>query len=230
MKKIKLPLQAILFDLDGTLLDSVSIIMKASKKVLNDMNLEFNADIIRSKIGIPLHVQAIDLAGKRSEEFIERYRVVYREYQGNNHSLFPNTLEMLTELKKIKYVLGVVTSKVAVSAKRSLKALGIYEYFDIVVSADDVDNPKPHPEPLFKALDMLELKSDNVIFVGDSFFDIDCAKFANIVFLGVSWGARSADELKSYGADFVVNNWSEVISIINKIKIEPEEPSLNVIS
>ncbi|MFQ3548370.1 MAG: HAD-IA family hydrolase [Armatimonadota bacterium] len=226
----KLPLKAVLFDLDGTLLDSVSIIMRASERVLNDMNIEFVPEQIRSRIGIPLHVQAVDLAKDRSEEFIERYRHIYRAYQGENQVMFADTEKMLEELKKRGYILGVVTSKVAVSAKRSLVALGICDYFDIIISADDVDNPKPHPEPLIKALEILGLENNEAVYVGDSYFDIDCAKSANVTFIGVDWGARSFEELISYDADYVIKTWNEMLSIFDSMKIEPEDLNIKSVS
>jgi HAD superfamily hydrolase (TIGR01509 family) len=203
--------KAILFDLDGTLLDSVSAILLANELIFKEMDSEYDEPLIRSLIGIPLEVQADILMKGREKEYITGYRRLYWQHQNKSIDLFPGTSQMLDELKNRGYLTGVVTSKAGIEVLKVLDSTGIADKFDLIISADDVENPKPHPEPLLKAIEALNVSADEALYVGDSFFDADSAIAANIKPVGVSWGARTKEDMASKCNEAVFDTWQDFL-------------------
>lgn len=204
--------RAILFDLDGTLLDSVPIILEAAGEVCGAMGLDFDEADFRKTIGIPLRVQALRWAGSRAEEFRDRYRALYRKLQEERAVLFPGTAEMLADIKARGCLTGVVTSKSTWATQRALERTGISAYFDTVITADDVVHHKPRPDPILKALEGLGLQSKEALYVGDSMFDVEAAQAAGVEVVGVSWGARSRDDLLLQCPNGVFDTWHGFLS------------------
>ena len=207
--------KAVLFDLDGTLLNSVPVILKTAKEVFLAMGIPHDASELRNTIGIPLRVQAKMFAGERSHEFIELYRTFYRGHLGEDSHLFPHTLDMLNALKSDGYSTALVTSKSARSAIGAIEATGMTGKFDVIVTADDVGHPKPSAEPILKALKALELRPEEAIYVGDSMFDVDAAQRAAVTMVAVSWGARSKEDLLLECPERVFDSWQEFLDWID---------------
>lgn len=203
--------KAILFDLDGTLLNSVPVIIKTATEVFQAMGIDRDGDDLRNTIGIPLQVQAKMFAGERAVEFIELYREFYRKRMGQDTHLFPGTLEMLETLKAREFYTALVTSKTARSAIGAIETTGMTGMFNVIVTADDVQHPKPNPEPLLKALIALDLNPGDAIYVGDSMFDIDAAQRASVTMAAVSWGARSREDLLQQCPDRVFDTWPDFL-------------------
>lgn len=206
--------KAALFDLDGTLLDSVPIILMAARKTFEIMELPFDEHEVRVSIGIPLSVQARDWAGPRATEFEDRYRTLYRHHQYQDLRLFPGTIEMLSGLKASGVLTGIVTSKAAQGTAHTLERTGMGRLFDAVISAEDAARPKPHPDPILKALEMLGVPPSSAIYVGDSAFDIDCARSAGVVPAAMTWGARTRDELLPLCPGHVFDTWPEFVACL----------------
>lgn len=204
-------LKAILFDLDGTLLDSVSTILESNRVVCTSMGISYDEDVWRTLIGIPLEVQANKLLPGRELEYMDNYKRVYRERQDPEIRLFPGTVSMLDALRLQGYRTAVVTSKNARGTHRVMQLTELATKFDAIITADDVERAKPHPEPILKALDMLSVKSHEAIYVGDSFFDVDSSQRAKVDCVAVSWGARSKDELLLMCPKAVVDSWQEFL-------------------
>ena len=209
-------IKAVLFDLDGTLLDSVPAILLANKEVCSLMKLPYDEIRWRNYIGIPLTVQALKYAGDRASEFIDNYRIVYRKYQSEDTRLFPSTLTMLDKIKSNGYLTALVTSKSARATQDAIQRTGMIGKFDTIITADDVQNYKPHPEPLLKALDALAIKPEDAIYVGDSLFDIDTAQKAEVAMVCVSWGARSKDDLLLMCPNGVFDSWPEFLGWLDE--------------
>ena len=203
---------AVLFDLDGTLLDSVSTIIIAARIVYEKMNIPFVEKDVRRLIGIPLKDQARMIAGNRASEFIDLYRDVYRSLPDTG--LFDGTIETLECLRNSNYRLSVVTSKVRKSAMRTLDATGLTRLFECIITADDVSRPKPNSEPVLKALKLMDISADQALFVGDSIHDIKCAHSADVKITAVSWGAMSAEDLSQAKADWVFDKWQDFRSFL----------------
>jgi len=204
--------KAILFDLDGTLVDSVPIILRAFREVHEQMGLSFDEAAVRKLVGIPLQDQAVMFAGDRADEFTNRYVPLYLGYQTAGMRLFPGTIEMLDELKRRGYRLGLVTSKSTRGAGRALDQTGIADRFDVIVTADDTRNRKPHPDPILKGLEALNVRPDEALYVGDSLFDVDAAQRAEVDMAAVSWGARSKEDLLLECPDRVFDSWPDFLA------------------
>lgn len=209
--------KAIIFDLDGTLLDSVATIVLVTRQTLQSMGFDADEKALRHAIGVPLTVQAEWFAPGRQQEFVTSYRKTYIKHGGHDSKPFPGTLEMLTNLRKRGHATAIVTSKNAVGTKKAIDMNGMDSLFDCVITADDVICYKPHPEPVIKAMAELGVTPDESLYVGDSTFDFDMANTAGMSVVGMSWGARTRDELvDGFPKRVVVDNWAEFLRWLNK--------------
>ena len=190
----------IIFDMDGTLIDSSAIIS-------NSINY------VRSKLGLPPMDRKVILEAVNDtsihrprffygvEEYEPRHVKWFREYYSKNHHkqtvLYTGIKELLEELKPyFRYALA--TNAYRESAMLILKNLGIEHYFDIIVCGDEVEHPKPAPDMIYKIIDFFGCKKDEVVLVGDGKTDEEAAKAAGITFLKVSWGwQRYEDAIES---------------------------------
>ena len=203
--------KAILFDLDGTLLDSVNVILKTAKKVFGTMGIIYDETDLRKSIGVPLKVQAMRYCGDRAGEFTDLYRKEYSKNSAEDGRVFPYTLEMLNALRTQGYTTALVTSKSTTTAKWAIEHTGMTGKFDVIVTADDVEHPKPHPQPILKALEILKVKPEEAIYIGDSLFDVDAAQKAKVTMVGVTWGARSKEDMQSMCVDHIIDSWKEFL-------------------
>jgi pyrophosphatase PpaX len=201
-------IKALLFDLDGTILDSVPVILAASREVCEQMGIAFDAEFVRSNIGIPLEPQGVLMAGERGDEFVKRYRGLYSNYRGLDTRLFPGAAEALHTLRGRGFRLGLVTSKSLQETSRIIETAGIAGHFNVVITADHVVRHKPDPEPILKALEALGVTADEAVYVGDARFDVEASSGAGVPMVGVSWGAGKLEELT--GCIQVVDSWEEL--------------------
>jgi pyrophosphatase PpaX len=204
-------LKAILFDLDGTLLDSISVILRASEETCGLMDIPYDEVQVRNWIGVPLTVQSGLIAKDREQEFVDTYKSVYRQYHADSTKLFDGTMEMLDRLHGLGYKTALVTSKNIPGTRRVLDSSGLGCKFDIVITADDVDNPKPHPEPILKGLEAVDVSAEEAVYVGDSFFDYESAAAAGVPMIAVSWGARTREDLAKLDPAAVFDSWEEFL-------------------
>lgn len=206
--------KAILFDLDGTLLDSVPTIIKVTRETLESMGIQIDDLTIRHAIGIPLKVQGRRFAPGREQQFIDDYRTVYFRHLNEDARLFPGTREMLETLRADGCLTAIVTSKNTRGTSKAIELTGLDGLFDLVITADDVTHCKPEPEPLLKAMQLLGVTPEESLYVGDSAFDVDMAQRAGVMMAAVSWGARTHEELAMICPDGVVDDWREFVGLL----------------
>lgn len=203
----------ILFDLDGTLLDSVPLILRCFCETHEKLGLPYDEHTIRCEIGRPLTVQSVMFADERSAEFLDHYTHIYRAYQQEaGPRLFPGTIEMLEELRRHGYQLGLVTSKTTRGVEIVLERTGLAGLFDHLVTANDCTEHKPHPQPILKALDAFRVLPKQALYVGDSSFDIDASRAAGVEVVVMSWGARSRIDLLESCRGRVFDDWSQFLT------------------
>ncbi|MBN2504530.1 MAG: pyrophosphatase PpaX [Bacilli bacterium] len=214
-------LDALLFDLDGTLVDSNQLIVESYRKTfaVYDPQRKYTDQEIIDLIGPPLEetFRMYTEDADKIHAMIETYRDSYIEMEFDYVKPYPHMLETLKELKDKGYKLGVVTTKFKVSALPSLQEFGIDTLLDVLIGLDDVDNHKPHPEPIFKALDSLRAKT--AMMIGDNASDIFAGKNASIMTCGVNWSIKKA-ELEQSKPDFWINDFRDLIPLLEKIKKE----------
>jgi pyrophosphatase PpaX len=182
-------IKAIIFDFDGTLANTLPICFYAFKKVFKEFDdRDYSSDEIKAMFG-PSETGIIreNLSHINKEQAIELY---YKAYTEHHHELVkPNDEmdELLEYLKSRGIKLGIVTGKGTRSLDISLQALQMDGLFDVIITGDDVINPKPHPEGVLKALNLLGIEKEDAMFLGDSDADIQAGKQANVYTVGVQW-------------------------------------------
>ncbi len=201
---------AVLFDLDGTLSDSLPLIQHNYQEVFAEMNLPWDQGAVMNWIGVPLMDIARHFAGEKAQEFYTRYQHCFQRDHDAYTKLFPGTLAMLETLKEHQLKIALVTSKGRPGTMRTVHFVGLAPYLDAVVTAHDVEKHKPHAEPVQKALSLLQVPASQAVFVGDSPFDLQAGQQAGTEVLGVAWGMASVETLAAYQPKHVLACWEEL--------------------
>ena len=210
-------LRGVLFDLDGTLIDSEELILAsyrhAMRTVLGQVPPE---ETWRSTIGQPLVVQMKMYA--RSEDEVPVLIRAYVDHNMAHHDElvrpFPGMREVVSSLRGDGLSLGIVTSKKAHATGRGLRRCDLpAEWFGAIVTADDVERYKPEPEPVQKALELLELESDEVVFVGDSTHDMLSGRAAGVATAAALWGPYSREQLEPTRPDTWLERPADILSL-----------------
>jgi pyrophosphatase PpaX len=215
-----MPLSAILFDLDGTLLDTVDLILASVAAAFEgDPRCPTRAQWIAG-IGQPLRVQLREFVGQDEAE-VERLVVRYREHQRAHHDAgtraFPGAIGAVRRLRGEGRAVGVVTSKLVEPARRALAHVGLAPLVDVVVGADCAARPKPFADPVLHALAQLGRPPAEAMFVGDSPHDVAAGRAAGVVTVGALWGAATRDVLAEAGPDHLLGQIDELPALVARL-------------
>jgi pyrophosphatase PpaX len=207
-----MPFSVVLFDLDGTLIDTNHLIVTSFQHVLREkLGLNVAASDIYKSFGEPLPTTLERYAPGRGLELTEFYRTFN---QANHDALvrqFEGVRELLQDLREAGIKLGVVTSKQRHLAERGLRVCGLEGMVDTVVGMDETDKHKPLPEPIYLALERLgEQPGPHVLMVGDSRFDIECGANAGVKTAAVGWMAQDRSALAQTHPDHWVESPAEL--------------------
>jgi pyrophosphatase PpaX len=201
------PPTTFLFDLDGTIIDSIELILRSYRHTMELHRCNEPAppdDMWLAGLGTPLWAQFGQITADKEE--IERMVETYRKYNLTHHDALVKPYEgVVDEIRRIKGVglrLGVVTSKLRDGAMRGIRISGLDEAFDIVVGCDDVTHAKPHPEPVLKAVEELGVSKNETVFVGDSRHDMECGRAAGVKTAAVLWGPFDRSNLQDTAPDY----------------------------
>ncbi|NTW06128.1 MAG: HAD hydrolase-like protein [Peptococcaceae bacterium] len=213
--KIENSPSAVLFDLDGTLVDSLPLIKKTYRTVFKDMGIPWGDDDVMKWVGKTLRTIAVNFAGiDLAEEFTNRYQSSYFTEHDKYIRLFPGTERMLEWLKTRNIKTGVVTSKGREGTMKALKHTAIEDYMDIVIAAEDLEKHKPLPDPILKAMEFIKVEASKSYYVGDSIFDIEAGNASGVKSFGVSWGICEAEELWRYDPVDIFNSWEDMLKYL----------------
>ena len=195
----------ILFDLDGTLIDSTDAILESfgvafetfGKSVPEDEN-------IKKLIGHPLDLMftLLGVDALEAQAYVDVYKGHYRLISRQKTTLLPLAYEAIEYASKIA-TLGVVTTKTARYSEEILEHLGVMHRFKVLIGRENVTHPKPHPEPIQKALLALNADPQQTWMVGDTPMDLECAQKAGVNGVGVLCGYASKYDLQHYTASIV---------------------------
>jgi len=209
----------ILFDLDGTLIDSTEAIVETFYYTFEKFNINFQGSSkdIENLIGYTLE-DMYDKFGVKKElinDIVLAYKQRYSKISPLKTTLIEGAIESLHKANKIAKV-GIVTTKTTKYTIPLLQKLKIDKYYQTIVGRMEVTNPKPHPEPIFKALKNLNVTNCNIdcFMVGDTKLDLICANRAGILSIGVLSGYATFEELSKY-SPFVTKNSLEAVKFIN---------------
>lgn len=207
-------LKAILFDLDGTLIDSIPLIRLSFEHTFDRLGLPWGQGEVLNTIGLPLRDVAKHYAPGNAEKFLAIYAEFQKKTQEKLLKPFPEAEKALNHLQEEGYRTGVVTSKRRKATKESLIITGLEKYLEVVVTVEDAGRPKPNPDSLLSALEHLETPSGKAVYIGDSIYDILTGKNARVATIGVTWGIAAKEDLKKQQPDFLVDSWEELHSAI----------------
>lgn len=209
----------IIFDLDGTLIDSSQDIAWCANKTLASLGYaERDPAEIVGHIGWGVKPLLEKLMPGQAAERIAEARLKFLEFYGGHlvveTTLYPGVAEILEHLKSGGKQMAIVTNKPEGLASSILEVLGLKDYFRLVLGGDSLPNRKPHPEPIEKAIKELSAAPSRTIVVGDSPVDCEAAKGAGAYAIGAAYGFRGKDELEAAGCDIIVDDVPALKSII----------------
>lgn len=208
-------IQTLLFDLDGTIVNTNELIIASFLHTIEGEAAEqYTREHIVSNFGQPLVDQLKLYSGKEDVEYLVNK---YREFNIGKHDElvmeFPYVSEVLEELHGHGIRLGVVTSKIRHTTMMGLRRFGLDRWLEVIVTVDEVTQPKPHPEGIRKAMAALEADPSTTLMVGDSQYDILAAKNAGVHSAGVSWTLKGEAFLRGFEPDYVLKDMRDLLPI-----------------
>jgi pyrophosphatase PpaX len=206
--------EPVVFDLDGTVVDTVELIVEsfrhATRAVLRE---ELPDEVILAGVGQPLMKQMARLSARHARELYD----TYREYNHRRHDElirgYEGIAEALDALRAAGRRLGIVTSKSADTTQMAFRAVGLREHFEVVVTASDTSEHKPSPAPLLLCLERFGATAAGSLYVGDSPVDIEAGRAAGMATAAVAWGVFGRERLLAAGPDYWLERPGELAAL-----------------
>jgi len=206
----------VLFDLDGTVIDSGAIILASMRHAAREvLGVEVPDEQLMAAVGGPgLEAQMQALSPDRADELVTVYRA-HNEPLHDELICCAGMDEVLVQLKDEGRRLGIVTAKRRQTVELAFARIPIEHLFETVVGGDETKKHKPDPEPLLLALERLGAASDDAVYVGDAPFDVKAAKAAGLYSVGVSWGGiHGRERLEAEEPDALVDTTEELLGVL----------------
>ncbi|MBS4195405.1 pyrophosphatase PpaX [Lederbergia citri] len=205
----------LLFDLDGTLIDTNELIISSYLHTLEKYYPgKFGRDDVLPFMGPTLEDVFMGIDPDKADEMIK----VYRTYNIEQHDLlvkeFNGVFETIRTLHENGFKLAIVSTKVRDVVLKGLVLTNLDQFFDVVISLDEVEHAKPDPEPLEKALQLLGSSPDEAIMIGDNHHDILGGKNAGTYTCGVSWSLKGREYLEQFEPDYILDQMSDLLDIV----------------
>jgi len=196
-----------IFDVDGTLAHTNKLIFESFRHVAKKyLNKEVSDEEIVSLFG---PTEDVILKEWMNDNF-ETAREDYYNFYSEQHNILANTFqgmdEILDSIKSSNKNLAIFTGKGRESTRITLEKIGYENYFELIVSGDDVENHKPAPDGILKILDHYKLNNDEVLMIGDSQHDVEASKSANVKIASVIWDSYAKDEVLKMNPDYVFHD------------------------
>ncbi|EGD51174.1 HAD-superfamily hydrolase, subfamily IA, variant 1 [Thermoanaerobacter ethanolicus JW 200] len=209
-------IKAVIFDLDGTLIDSKKDIVIAANKAFSEFNLPtLSEKTLASFIGNGAEAVIKCGLGEKNIHMFDRvfskFEKIYSESCTNYTSLFPGVKETLNFLKERKINIGIATLKCRTLTEKILKHFELDKYFSVVLCLEDVENIKPHSEIIEKLLKKINNISEETLYVGDSEVDVLCGKNAGVYTCAVTYGTGDLQSIVALQPDFIITNLTKLI-------------------
>ena len=186
----------VVFDLDGTVVDSTKALLKAHEAAFSTLNRERPSDdAILELVGLPLlHTMKVLAPDEDAQKLAQAYSKAYKDTATQHECLFDGMTDLLAQ----PFRAAVATGKSQQGAERSVNRHGLGDRFEIVLGANSVPHPKPHPDLLYAIMDATG--TTDLVMVGDTTYDLEMAHAAGVRGIGVSWGHHSVRRLEKWGS------------------------------
>ena len=205
----------ILFDLDGTLINTNDLIISSFLHTLNHYYPgQYEEEDVHPFMGPPLEESFGGLDPDKMEEMCAHYRAYNHEHHDSLVTEFEGVFETVKTLYDNGYKLAIVSTKVRDVVLKGLDLMNLRPFFDVIITLDEVENAKPHPEPIEKALVLLGSSPSEAIMIGDNHHDILAGKNAGVLSAGVAWSAKGREHLAHYEPDFMLENMRDLLAIV----------------
>ena len=212
----KISVQAVLFDLDGTLLDSFEQYWRGLVAAMADFDFEPPPVArIRQLMGLP-GLETILTLGVPPEQAHDVW-MRWVEWEGRLANLvhpFPGVVPLLERLRAAGYRLGIVTSRRRISLDDTPAALDLLPHVDLLVTRDDTTEGKPHPAPILHAFQRLRVPPSRGVYVGDAPFDVEAGQRAGCLTVLTTWDSANHDRLTEPEPDFVAASLDELATLL----------------
>ncbi|SDI44452.1 pyrophosphatase PpaX [Natribacillus halophilus] len=205
----------VLFDLDGTLIDTNDLIIASFTHTLEHyFPGRFAREDMLDFIGPPLDDTFKNLDANRADEMIDMYRAHNHAHHDELIKEYSGVREAVEQLDQAKFKLAIVTTKRSQTTWKGMELMGLKPFFKTVITLDDVDHSKPHPEPLEKAMQALDATPGESLMVGDNVHDIEGGKNAGTKTAAVGWALKGIDPLKQHDPDIILDDMRDLLKIL----------------
>ena len=224
--KLETSIECVLFDLDGTLIDTAADFTLVVNKLLAEHDRgSLSHEIIHLNISngaraLVKNAFEIDETHEDFADLLQRLLDLYFEQLDSTvATLYPGLDDLLTQLEAQDIPWGVVTNKPEKYSARLLEKLNLSARCSVLVCPDHVSETKPHPEPIFLALDKLGRNSERCVYIGDHIRDIQAAKNADVIAIAAAYGYLAQDaKVEEWYADFILQSSEQTTSLLNLLK------------
>lgn len=215
-------IECVLFDLDGTIVNTNELIISSFMHALKENNLPpLTREQIIPHMGTTLQQQMSVFSGLVDTSVLE---LSYRAYNNAHHDeligSFPHVNETMDELVRRGMKLGIVTTKIRPTTLKALEMFDLLKYMETIVTVTDVVHPKPHAEPVLTAIRSLNVDPLKTLMVGDSVVDIQSAQAAGVRVAAVAWSLKGEETLRKYDPDYIIHDMTDLLTIVEQGKNE----------
>ncbi|MGO1060558.1 pyrophosphatase PpaX [Planococcus sp. FY231025] len=208
------PIRTLLFDFDGTLLDTNELIIQTFQAVLDEHFAgRYAREDILHFIGPSLEQTFTSIAPDQVEELTGKYRALNKLMHDELVEEYDGVTETLRLLKAQGMKMAIVSTKRNATIRHGLDLMGVSDVFEEIISLDDVENPKPHPEPIHLALERLGASAQESLMIGDNSHDIEGGKNAGVRTAGVAWSIKGEAFLSGFGPDYMLQHISDLLDL-----------------
>jgi pyrophosphatase PpaX len=205
----------ILFDLDGTVIDSVALIRESHRYAVREvLGRDLPDERLVANVGRPLIDQMKAFSVEHAEELLRVYRVWNHAHTAELLRAYEGMDRLLQTLRDAQRTLGIITSKSRPTVDLAFDVLPLRHHFSVVIAAEDTDRHKPDPAPIHLALERLAGQREEACYVGDAPFDVRAALAAGVTSIAVTWGFFSRATLEQEGADRIVDSSGELSDVL----------------
>lgn len=211
-------INTILFDLDGTLLDTNELILQSFEHTFRRHVPEqtYSREDLLQFMGPPLQDSFQRVRPDELDEMVTTYRSFNLENHDALVQAFDGVYETIRILHEQGYKLAIVSTKIKATVEKGLRLTGLDEFFPVIIGLDQVEHAKPHPEPVQKALELLGSNPEEAVMVGDNSHDILSGQRASTLTAGVSWSLKGEAFLRDLKPDVILHTMGDLLTFLEE--------------